>query len=420
MSKNHAHRAMYIPAPTIILRVMDTADKLRQLGAAADLDVAAPGSGSGTSRRPKATPAPGVCHVAGKGGSTLLRVLMTDRCEHDCHFCPLRASAPRRRTAFEPEELARLFRDMHGRGIVDGLFLSSAVDGTPDATMERMLAAVEIMRTWGEFDGYIHLKLLPGVSNAAVELAARLASRVSINVEAPNGAYLEHLGTGKDMARDILRPMRLLHRMEQEGNLPSGVSTQYVVGAAGESDREIVSSVRWLSEELGLRRAYFGLYRPSPDDALVDRPAAHPNRQARLYQADWLTRMYGLPHDDIADAFDPRGNLPLGVDPKVSIALARPERFPLDVNHASREDLLRVPGIGPVSADRIVTLRRAHRFTDLTQLKRAGVAVGRAAPFVLIDGRQPIEARVQHARLTRQRAATPAQFGVQLGLPGFE
>ncbi len=401
---------------------MDTEDKLRQLGAEADFDVAAPGTSRGTARRPKAAAAPGICHVAGKGGSALLRVLMTDRCEHDCHFCPLRSSAPRRRTAFEPEELATLFRDMRDRGIVDGLFLSSAVSGSPDATMERMLAAVEIIRTWGEFDGYIHLKLLPGASDAAVELAARLASRVSINVEAPSGAYLERLGTGKDMARDIIRPMRLLQRMEQDGHLPSGISTQYVVGAAGESDREIVSSVRWLSEELGLRRAYFGLYRPAPDASggMEGVAAAHPNRQARLYQADWLTRVYGLPHDDVADAFDARGNLPLGVDPKVAVALARPERFPLDVNQASREELLRVPGIGPVSAERIVALRRAHRFTDLSQLKRAGVAVGRATPFILIDGRQPDDARTQHARLTRQSAATPAEFGVQLGLPGFD
>ena len=405
--------------------IMDTAEKLEQLAAAAGHDVASTSPTSATGRRrprgaPTApAPVPGVCHVA-EGGGPLLRVLMTDRCEHDCHFCPLRASAPRRRTGFEPEELARTFGQLRDAGRVDGLYLSSAVDGSPDRTMERMLDAVELVRAREGFDGYVHLKLLPGVSDAVVEAAARLASRVSINVEAPNGAYLERLGTGKDMARDILRPMRLLHRMEQEGNLPSGISTQYVVGAAGESDREIVSSVRWLSEELGLRRAYFGLYRPTPGDGLVDHPAAHPNRQARLYQADWLTRMYGLPHDDVTDAFDTRGNLPLGVDPKVSIALARPERFPLDVNHASREELLRVPGIGPVSADRIVTLRRSHRFTDLTQLKRAGVAVGRAAPFVLIDGRQPVEARVQHARLTHQRAATPAEFGVQLGLPGFE
>jgi len=406
---------------------VDTEDKLRQLGAEADFDVAAPGASRGAARRAKTPPAPGVCHVAngaGKGGSSLLRVLMTDRCEHDCHFCPLRASAPRHRTGFEPAELATLFRDMHGRGIVDGLFLSSAVDGAPDATMERMLAAVEIIRTWGEFDGYIHLKLLPGASDAAVELAARLASRVSINVEVPSGAYLERLGTGKDMARDIVRPMRLLRRMEQEGHLPSGLTTQYVVGAAGESDREIVSSVRWLTDELGLRRAYFGLYRPAPgpvtDGGLRDVAAAHPNRQARLYQADWLTRMYGLPHDDIADAFDAGGNLPLGVDPKVSVALAHPERFPLDINRASREELLRVPGIGPISAERIVTLRRAHRFTDPAQLKRAGVAVGRATPFILIDGRQPADARAQHARLARQRAATPDAFGVQLTLPGFD
>ena len=398
---------------------MDTTDKIQRLGAEADYDVASQGATS-SSRRPKTPPQPGVCHVAGRGGSALLRVLMTDACEHDCHFCPLRASAPRHRTSFEPEELARAFGQMRDRGIVDGLFLSSAVTGTPDATMERMLAAVELIRAREGFDGYVHLKLLPGASDAVVEAAARLASRVSLNVEVPSGIYLERLGTGKDMARDILRPMRLLHAMERAGRLPSGLSTQYVVGAAGESDREIVSSVRWLSEELGLRCAYFGLFRPAPGTPLEDVAAVHPNRQARLYQADWLTRVYGLTHGEVADAFDPGGNLPLGVDPKVSVALAHPERFPLDVNQATLDELLRIPGIGPVSAQRIVGLRREHRFTELSQLKRAGVALSRATPFILVNGRQPDDAPTRRAHLTRQRAATPAQFGVQLALPGLE
>ncbi len=400
---------------------MDTEQKLEQLGAAAGHDVAStsPTSAAGR-RRPRGAPTapapvPGVCHVAG-GGGPLLRVLMTDRCEHDCHFCPLRASAPRRRTGFEPEELARAFGQLRDAGRVDGLYLSSAVDGSPDRTMERMLDAVELARAREGFDGYVHLKLLPGVSDAVVEAAARLASRVSINVEVPNGAYLERLGTGKDMARDILRPMRLLHRMEGEGHLPSGISTQYVVGAAGESDREIVGSVRYLAEELGLRRAYFGLFRPVAGTPLEDLAATHPNRQARLYQADWLTRVYGLAHDEVADAFDGRGNLPLGVDPKVAVALAHPERPPLDINTASPEELLRVPGIGPVSVRRIVALRREHRFTRLDQLKAAGVAVTRAAPFILVGGREPEGAGIDRARLARQRAATASQFGVQLPL----
>src|SRR5436305_43989 len=229
---------------------MEMADKLRQLGAGAAYEVAAPT----TRGHPPTASEPGICRVAGRGGSALLRVLMTDACEHDCHFCPLRASAPRRRTAFAPTELARLFGQMHAAGKVDGLFLSSGIAGPPDATMEHMLAAVELIRRREGFDGYVHLKLLPGASDAAIEAAARLASRVSINVEVPNGAYLARLQTGKDMLRDILRPMRLLHTMERAGHLPSGLSTQYVVGAAGESDREIMSSVRWLTTELGLRR----------------------------------------------------------------------------------------------------------------------------------------------------------------------
>ena len=180
---------------------MEMADKLRQLGAGAAYEVAAPT----TRGHPPTASEPGICRVAGRGGSALLRVLMTDACEHDCHFCPLRASAPRRRTAFAPTELARLFGQMHAAGKVDGLFLSSGIAGPPDATMEHMLAAVELIRRREGFDGYVHLKLLPGASDAAIEAAARLASRVSINVEVPNGAYLARLHTGKDMLR-FVRP----------------------------------------------------------------------------------------------------------------------------------------------------------------------------------------------------------------------
>lgn len=395
---------------------MDTEEKLRQLAAGADYDIAAPSTGG----RRGAPAEPGICRVAGRDGGALLRVLMSDRCEHDCSFCPLRASAPRRRSAFAPSELATLFTRMHTAGRVDGLFLSSAVDGSPDAAMERMLDTVEILRSRDGFDGYVHLKLLPGASDAVVEAAARLANRVSINVEVPTGAYLQRLGTGKDMLRDILRPMHRLRAMEQAGHLPSGISTQYVVGAAGESDREIVSSVRWLNEEIGLRRAYFGLFRPAPDTPLQDQAATHHLRPARLYQVDWLTRVYGLPHDEVGAAFDGQGNLPLGVDPKVSMALARPDSPLVEINKASYEELLRVPGIGPVAAQRIVGLRGGHSFADVSQLKRAGVAVNRAAPFILINGRRPADAAVQRAQLAKKRAAAPAAYGVQLTLPGFE
>ncbi len=396
---------------------MDTEAKLAQLGDAASYDVAS----TATRKRTKGAAAvPGICHTAGAGaGGSLLRVLMSDRCVHDCSFCPLRASAPRRRTAFTPDELARTFTQLHSAGHVDGLYLSSAVEGTADAAMDSMLGAVERLRVRDGFDGYVHLKLLPGAADSIVEEAARLASRVSINVEVPTGAYLNRLGTGKDMARDILRPMRLLHKMEQEGLLPNGITTQYVVGAAGESDREIVDSVRWLTSEVGLRRAYFGTFYPAPGTPLEEGVATHPSRPARLYQAEWLSRIYGLADADIDAAFNGGGDLPLSVDPKVAAALAQPARFPLDVNTASPEDLLRVPGIGPVSSRRIISLRRAHRFTTVEQLKKAGVAVGRALPFILIDGRAPEGAAIAASHLARLRAAPPSEFGVQLALPGL-
>ena len=320
----------------------------------------------------------------------LLKVLLTNACENDCFYCANRASRNFRRLSFAPEELARAFDAMYRRGLVKGLFLSSGVCGA-DRTMDRMIATVELLRRKYAFPGYIHLKILPGASPAHIERAVELATRVSVNLEAPNPARLARIAPQKDFEAELLEPMRRVSSLiaEGEGRLaPAGQTTQFVVGAAGESDRELLSATERLYRELGLARVYFSAFQPVPDTPLDGHPPTPLLREHRLYQSDWLLRKYGFSLDDLV--FDEKGNLPREADPKLMWALAHPERFPVEVNRASREELLRVPGIGPRSASRIVRLRRRGKFRHLSDLRKIGVVVKRAAPFVLLDGKRPL------------------------------
>jgi len=279
---------------------------------------------------------------------------------------------------------------MWRRGQVEGLFLSSGVCGHSGQTMDRMIATVEIIRQRLSFPGYVHLKILPGATQAHVERAMQLADRVSVNLEAPNPTRLNLIAPGKDFANALLEPMRWVQRLREEsgGRLaPAGHTTQFVVGAAGEPDREILATTDLLYRELGLTRAYFSAFQPVPDTPLESHPSTPLWREHRLYQSDWLLRKYGFAFEELI--FDEEGNLPRQADPKMMWATAHPERFPVEVNRASREELLRVPGIGPRAATRIVRLRRQSKFRELSDLRHVGAIPQRAAPFVLLDGRRP-------------------------------
>jgi len=319
----------------------------------------------------------------------LLKVLLTNACENDCLYCANRRGRDFRRLSFTPEELAWTFDQMRRRGLVQGLFLSSGVcDAT--RTMDRMLAAVELIRRKYGFGGYIHLKILPGVSKAHVEQALRLASRVSVNLEAPNPRRLSLIAGNKDFEKDLLQPIRWIKELREArgGRLaPAGYTTQFVVGAAGESDWELLSTVWKLYRELGLSRAYFSAFQPIPDTPLEGHPPTPPLREHRLYQADFLLRKYGFSLHELV--FDERGNLPAQADPKMMWALTHPHRFPVEVNRASREELLRVPGIGPRSASRIVKRRRESKIRSLSDLRKMGALAERAAPFILLNGKRP-------------------------------
>jgi putative DNA modification/repair radical SAM protein len=368
---------------------MDVVNKIEALGESAQYDLCN-ACGAATRQRddlgrwiyPAALPDGGRVRV--------LKVLMTNVCEKNCYYCAVRAGRDVPRTSFAPEELAAAFDRMHRADLVDGLFLSSGVCAGPANTMDRMIACVELVRERYQFSGYVHLKLLPGASEAHIERAIQLAHRVSVNLEAPNAERLAAIAPRKDFFNELAQPMRVAKRLidASGGRLaPAGQTTQFVVGAAGESDQEILSTTARLYAELGLKRAYFSAFQPvrgTPLDGLEPTPAW---REHRLYQADWLLRFYGFGFDDLM--FDGAGHLPRQADPKMLYASAHPELFPVEVNRASRAELLRVPGIGPRSAARLLQWRRQGTLRYLEDLKRAGAVAERAAPFLLLDGRRP-------------------------------
>ena len=319
----------------------------------------------------------------------LLKVLLTNVCEKNCAYCANRIGRDTRRISLSPDELARLFDQMVHRDLVKGLFLSSGISGTAARTMDRMIATVELIRERYHFDGYVHLKLLPGATRAQVERAGQIAHRVSVNLEAPNIQRLGQIAPRK--TRDeVLNPMRWASEFIKRGEgrwAPAGQTTQFVVGAADESDREILTTTSQLYAKLDLHRVYFSAFQPVPGTPLEGHPFTPGWREHRLYQCDFLFRLYSFDLDELV--FDDDGQLPRDADPKTMWAQAHPEFFPVEINGAPRQDLLRVPGIGPSSAGRISRARRESRFRTLYHLRKTGAIVRRAAPFILLDGKRP-------------------------------
>jgi predicted DNA-binding helix-hairpin-helix protein len=320
----------------------------------------------------------------------LVKTLMTSACEKDCFYCPTRRGRNSlRRVTFKPEELASGFHRIQAKGLAEGIFLSSGIIGGGTRTMEKTIAAIEILRKKYEFRGYVHLKLMPGAEHAAIERALQLADRVSVNLEAPNSERLARLSSTKQFTDELLAPLQVARELmnvnPQYGRRT--LTTQFVVGAADETDREIISRTAWLYRELRLARIYYSAFTPIIDTPLENHAPTSPIRERRLYQTDFLLRQYGFAYDDLI--FDERGNLPTRLDPKMVWAVNHPERFPLEVNRAGREELLRIPGIGPQSAQRILQMRRVHQVSAIEELQRLGADAKRAAPFILLNGKEP-------------------------------
>ncbi len=325
----------------------------------------------------------------------LLKTLLTSACERNCFYCPFRAGRDFRRASFTPEEFARLFMDLHRAGLVQGIFLSSGVVAGGVFTQDKLLDTAEILRNKLGYRGYIHLKIMPGAERDQVEHAMRLADRVSINLEAPNTERLRLLAPGKLYLEELYQPLRWVEEIRQNkppilgwNNRWCSSTTQFVVGGAGESDFEIISTSQTLYRQVRLGRIYFSAFNPIPDTPLENHPATSPRREHRLYQASFLLRDYGYEAQELP--FDSSGNLPLETDPKLAWAKSHLADSPVELNRASRQQLLRIPGIGPKSAQRILDARRREKIKDLSLLSKMGINVSRAAPFILLNGKRPV------------------------------
>jgi predicted DNA-binding helix-hairpin-helix protein len=303
------------------------------------------------------------------------------------------------RALLKPEELAKIFLAARDRGWCEGLFITTGIPGRPVKVMDDLIQVLELLRHKHRFDGYIHVKILPGAEPAQVERMTLLATRVSINLEAPCGDSLSQIAPEKNLGTAIttLEGVRELVKLERRrvadgtrrDNLhPSGIAgmtTQFVVGVTADTDRTIISRVSELYARGGMHHIHFAAFRPIRETPLESRPAAPALREHRLYQTDYLFRYYGFKPSELV--FSPEGNLPLDVDPKVAWAINQPNRFLADVTTASREELLRVPGIGPTAARRIVETRRSTVIRNLDDLRKLGVQISRASGFLTIKGR---------------------------------
>ena len=325
----------------------------------------------------------------------LVKAMLTTACERDCNYCPFRAGRDAHRVTFKPDELARLFDAIHRAGRADGLFLSTGIFAGGANTQNKLLDTAEVLRLKLGYRGYLHLKIMPGAEKGQVLRSMQLADRVSINLEAPNQARLARLAPNKHFEVELLAPLRWVEEIRRSlppqqgwaGRWPSS-TTQFVVGAAGESDLDLLSTVGRLTRSLGLARAYFEAFHPVPGTPLENHPAEDPLRQHRLYQASFLLRDYGFDLEDFP--FSQDGRLPLERDPKLAYAMAELSENPVEMNQADQRELLRVPGIGPRSARAILRARRTGGITGLGDLTTLGVVAERAAPYILIAGRRPI------------------------------
>ena len=323
----------------------------------------------------------------------LLKTLLTSACERDCFYCPFRAGRDFRRATFKPEEFAKLFFELAHQKAAEGIFLSSGVAGGGVRTQDQLIDTAHILRHKLGFRGYIHLKIMPGAEKAQVERAMQLADRVSINLEAPNTARLAKLAPHKIFLEELLRPLRWVNEIRENippnlawnGRWPSTV-TQFVAGGADESDLELLTTTSWLHKNVNLKRAYFSAFHPIPDTPMENKPAVNPIREQRLYQASFLIRDYGFDLEELP--FTPLGNLPLPSDPKLAWAQINLADKPLEINQAPRQDLIRIPGIGPKGADAILNARRHTKLRNISSLKKLGILADRAAPFLLLDGHQ--------------------------------
>jgi putative DNA modification/repair radical SAM protein len=388
---------------------LDVMDRLAILADAAKYDASC--ASSGTQKRSSrdgrgigSTEGMGICHAYAPDGRciSLLKLLLTNHCIFDCHYCVNRKSSNVERARFTPQEVVDLTLSFYRRNYIEGLFLSSGIVRSSSHTMEQMIEVARSLREVHQFRGYIHLKAIPEADPELLAQAGMWADRVSINVELPTQTGLARLAPDKNAPRIEGAMGQMKAAIEDAGDArkkfrtapafaPAGQSTQMIVGADGASDADIVGKASSLYGKFGLRRVYYSAFSPIPDASAV-LPLKRPPlmREHRLYQSDWLMRFYGFSPGEVRQAADGDGMLPLDIDPKLAWALQARDRFPVDLNRAPREMLLRVPGLGTKAVDALLAARR-HRSIRLDDLARLTVSVKKLRPFVVTADWRPTQ-----------------------------
>ena len=401
-------------------------EKLKILADAAKYDASCASSGSQRKRAEGGmgnTEGMGICHSYTPDGRcvSLLKILLTNYCIYDCKFCINRVSSDTKRARFTPAEVVWLTLQFYRRNYIEGLFLSSGIINSIDATMEMLIEVARSLREDHRFNGYIHLKVVPGASQELIHQAGRWADRISANMELPTQTDLNQLAPAKTVEETQTSmgqiENRILWMRDEKKHFkktpafaPAGQTTQMIVGATPSSDALILDTSEKLYDRFKLRRVYYSAYSPIPHaHALlpVERPSLV--RENRLYQADWLLRYYGFQAHELTEASDP--NLPLDIDPKTAWALRHRAFFPLDINTATREELWRVPGLGVRNVERILQLRTYHKLR-LDDLRKLRVAVNRARFFIITADHNPNVFNIDQLRLPKLVKPEPAQLSL--------
>jgi len=373
-------------------------EKLNILADAAKYDVSCSSSGGTRKNDTKGlgnSHTSGICHTYTEDGRcvSLLKILLTNHCIYDCLFCVSRKSNDIKRAAFTVDEVVELTMNFYRRNYIEGLFLSSGIFKNADFTMERLLLVVKKLRLEQNYNGYIHLKTIPGASDELIKEAGLYADRMSINLEMPTEAGLKLLAPEKNHA-DVIKPLGFVQQQITQFTadkklikhvpkfVPAGQSTQMVIGATPESDKDIMYTANAFYKNFALKRVYYSGYVPISNDSRMPVLGTQPPllRENRLYQTDWLMRFYGFKVQEILNDANP--NLDIDIDPKLSWAIRNMQHFPVDINTADYKMILRIPGIGVMSAKKIVQARKFGKLR-IDQLKKIGVAYNRAKHFII-------------------------------------
>ena len=402
---------------------MELIDKLKILADSAKYDVSCSSSGSTRANKPGGlgnAVSFGICHSWSADGRciSLLKILQTNYCVYNCSYCVNRVSNDLPRAMLTPAELCDLTMNFYRRNYIEGLFLSTAIPSTPDNTMEMLLQTVRKLRQEYHFNGYIHLKAIPGADNILIEEAGKYVDRMSVNIELPSSRGLQLLAPQKKKEA-ILKPMAYLatnitaHREERKKSrkapafVPAGQTTQMIIGATRDHDKNIIKLSENMYDKFGLKRVYYSAYVPvSSNPNLPDLKSPPLLREHRLYQADWLLRFYGFSADELLDDKNP--NFSEDYDPKTDWALRNLDYFPLEINRANYEQLLRVPGIGVKSARRILAARRMHALS-IEDLKKIGVTLKRAQYFITCRGKYSGQSDMEEHLIRPRLALSPTK-----------